>query len=375
MAGLYIHIPFCKQKCSYCDFHFSTSLKNKTSLVDALIKEITQRKHELPDSISTIYFGGGTPSMLEEKELCEIVEALRENYSINSELEFTFECNPDDINAEKLKLWKKVGVNRLSIGVQSFYDEDLLFFNRAHNGQMAESSIKLSQDLGFENLTLDLIYNTPKLTDEKWLSNLKTIENLNVPHLSAYTLTVEPNTVLAKQVSKNMVSMPTDDEAIHQFKLLIEKTKEMGMVQYEVSNFGKSSFFSQHNSNYWKGVEYLGFGPSAHSFIKNKRSWNIANNPKYIQLINNDERYCEEEVIDEKTAYNEYVLTRLRTIWGVDVEYVQNQFPELLFEHFKKEVDGYLKSSYLQTKNNIITLTPEGIYLADKIASDLFYVE
>ena len=375
MAGIYIHIPFCKQACSYCDFHFSTSIKHKTDIVNALVKEIEQKKELINSEINTIYFGGGTPSLLAFDDLKLIIGALYSNYKIAKNIEFTFECNPDDLTQQKLKELKQVGVNRLSIGTQSFFDEDLTFFNRAHNAKQAEKSILMSQDIGFDNITIDLIYNAPTLTTKKWEQNLAKIEQLAVPHLSAYTLTVEPNTSLHHQVKTNQTQLPSDEEAIEQFKYLMSFTKNIGLTQYEVSNFGKEGFYSQHNSNYWKGIEYLGFGPSAHSFYHNKRSWNISNNSIYIKAIQNNEPFSEEELIDEKTAYNEYVLTRLRTIWGIEKDFIQANFNEEINLHFNNELAKYLKTSYLQTENNKITLNQEGIFIADKIASDLFYIE
>jgi len=374
LAGIYIHIPFCKQSCSYCDFHFSTSLKHKTDLINALIKEIESRKNQLSGEINSIYFGGGTPSLITNDELLSITEAIYKNYDIAQNIEFTLECNPDDLTKEKLIQLKNVGVNRLSIGIQSFFDEDLQFFNRAHNSKQAEISILMSQDAGFENITVDLIYNTPTLTNQKWEANLNKIAKFNVPHLSAYTLTVEPNTALHHQVKTKQIDLPTDEEAIEQFKYLMAFTKEIGLTQYEISNFGKEGFYSQHNSNYWKGIEYLGFGPSAHSYYRGKRNWNIANNLKYINALRDNEKYFEEEIIDQKTAYNEYVLTRLRTIWGIEKNYISTNFSDEINQHFNMELEKYLKSSYLQIINNKIILTQEGIFIADKITSDLFYI-
>jgi oxygen-independent coproporphyrinogen-3 oxidase len=379
MAGLYLHIPFCKQACSYCDFHFSTSLKHKAELIEALIKEISQKKHLLQSEIKSIYFGGGTPSILSIVELNLINEAIYKNYNIGDDVEYTLECNPDDLTKQKLLELKKVGVNRLSIGTQSFFDEDLKFFNRAHNSVEAEKSILLSQDIGIENITIDLIYNSPTLTLQKWEQNLDKVNQLNVPHLSAYTLTVEPKTALYHQIETKNTQLPPDEEAIKQFKLLIEKTKSFGLTQYEVSNFGKEGFYSLHNSNYWKGEEYLGFGPSAHSYLKYlenkpKRSWNVSNNMIYIKGLKENKIYFEDEIIDEKTAYNEYVLTRLRTIWGIDKNYISQNFNDKIVAHFSLELDKYLNSSYLETDNNNIKLTPEGVFIADKISSDLFFV-
>ncbi|MCB0409777.1 MAG: radical SAM family heme chaperone HemW [Flavobacteriales bacterium] len=374
MAGIYIHIPFCKQKCSYCDFHFSTSLKHKDDLIQALIKEIEQKKELISEPISTIYFGGGTPSLMTNDDFLLINETLLKNYNIIEKPEFTVECNPDDLDKQKLIDLKNSGVNRLSIGTQSFFDDDLQFFNRAHNSKQAKESILLAQDIGFENITIDLIYGTPTLDMKKWEENLNQIEKLKIPHLSAYTLTVEPKTTLHHMVKTNQTQLPTDEETIEQFKTLMNRTKEIGLTQYEVSNFGKEGFYSQHNSNYWKGINYLGFGPSAHSFIENKRFWNVSNNIKYIEAISKNLNYFEKELIDEKTAYNEYILTRLRTIWGVNLSFLKTTFNQKIVEHFQKEIHPYLNSSYLQTENESITLTKEGIFIADKISSDLFYV-
>lgn len=374
MAGIYIHIPFCKQSCSYCDFHFSTSLKYKSELVKALIHEIEQRKNDLIGEVKTIYFGGGTPSLLDAEELKLIINSVYKNYNVAGKIELTLECNPDDLSQQKVQELKISGVNRLSIGVQSFDNSELKFFNRVHDSNEAESSIKRSQDVGFENITIDLIYGSPLLTDRIWLDNLQKVNDFGVPHLSAYGLTVEPKTKLEQQIKTGQLPALDDGKMISQFKILINKTKEFGFTQYEVSNFGKEGFYSQHNSNYWRGEEYLGIGPSAHSYLKNKRLWNVANNIKYINALSKKEAYFEEEIIDEKTAFNEYVLTRLRTIWGVDVDYISNHFNGELNDHFKKEIQSYLNSSYLQAEKNKITLTQEGIFIADKITSDLFYV-
>src|SRR5690606_15941792 len=379
MAGIYIHIPFCKQKCSYCDFHFSTNFKYKTELLAALQKEIIlQKDHFKTETIKTIYFGGGTPSVLTEKELNLLLEVIYSNYKVNENIELTMECNPDDSTYKKMNEYKKNGVNRLSIGIQSFFDDDLQFFNRAHNASEAEQSILMTQDAGIDNITLDLIYNSPLLTLKKWGQNLDKFINLKVPHLSAYTLTVEPKTTLHHLVKTKQTSLPTDEQAIEQFKLLIEKTKQAGLIHYEVSNFGKEGYFSRHNSNYWKGENYLGIGPSAHSFIKNttsqKRSWNVANNTQYIKAINQGTPYFEEEFINETTAFNEYILTRLRTIWGLDLAYMKNTFNPVLLRHFEKELEVYKNSELITISKNTVTLTTKGIFMVDKITADLFYV-
>lgn len=394
MSGIYIHIPFCKQKCSYCDFHFSTSLKNKEQLVGALIKEIELKSVEFKKPISTIYFGGGTPSILNKEELLLINEALQKNYTITEDVEFTLECNPDDLTKQKLLELKSAGVNRLSIGTQSFFDDDLQFFNRVHSANEAENSIKLSQDVGFENITIDLIYGTPTLTQQKWEQNLQKFVALNVPHLSAYSLTVEPKTALNHRVKTKQITLLPDEEVLKQFTTLMEVASANNLVHYEISNFAKEGYLSKHNSNYWKGVEYLGFGPSAHSYLNTssprlneevrqaerggrgvcKRFWNVSNNTKYIQSLNNNLNFFEEEVIDKTTAYNEYILTRLRTIWGLELAFVEKEFGDFYSNHLNKEMNGYLESGHLQKTNNVITLTKKGIFIADKISSDLFLV-
>ncbi|MCL4856264.1 MAG: radical SAM family heme chaperone HemW, partial [Flavobacteriales bacterium] len=342
MAGIYLHIPFCKQKCSYCDFHFSTSLKNKKALIAAMLKEIVLKRNDLKEPISTIYFGGGTPSILGIDELKLLIDALNKNYAIAKEVELTVECNPDDLTKQKLDELKSAGVNRLSIGVQSFFDDDLQFFNRAHAANEAEQSILMSQDAGFDNITIDLIYGTPTLTQQKWEKNLKKVEELNIPHLSAYSLTIEPKTAINHQVKTKKIQLLPEEEVVLQFNRLMDFTESIGLKQYEISNFAKEGFVSQHNSNYWKGIAYLGFGPSAHSFVGNKRLWNVSNNPKYINAIENNTLFFEEEIIDENTAYNEYVLTRLRTIWGIDIMDLNNKFNSTLIHHFKKEISPFL---------------------------------
>ena len=358
-------------------------------MIGAIIKEIASRKNKINSVINTIYFGGGTPSLMNNDDLLILVEAVYKNYDVAEKIEFTIECNPDDLSKEKLIQLKSAGINRLSIGVQSFIDEELRFFNRAHTAAEAETSIKLSQDAGFDNITIDLIYGSPLLTNKSWLQNLNKVAKYNIPHLSAYSLTVEKKTALGHQISTGKIPALIDDNTNNQFRVLIEETKKMGFTQYEVSNFGKEGYYSQHNSNYWKGEEYLGFGPSAHSYLKNsplkrgvrsvffndKRCWNVANNIKYIKALTDGSSYFEEEIIDEITAYNEYILTRLRTMWGVDFAYIKTNFNEELNRHFEQELKRYLNSSYLHQLNNKVILTDQGILITDKITSDLFYVK
>lgn len=344
-------------------------------LIQSIVKEIELKSTEFKESISTIYFGGGTPSLMNNDELEKIIEAIQKNYTIAKNVEFTLECNPDDLTKQKLIELKSSGVNRLSIGTQSFFDVDLQFFNRAHSAKEAEKSILMSQDVGFENITIDLIYGTPTLTQQKWEYNLKKVQELNVPHLSAYSLTVEPKTAIHHQLKTKKIQLLPEEEVIQQFNTLMDFTSQLGMIHYEISNFAKDGCFSKHNSNYWKGEKYLGIGPSAHSFYGNKRFWNVSNNSNYIQAIQNNTSFFEEEIIDERTAYNEYVLTRLRTIWGIDLKYLIANFNSKFSNYFNSEIKKYLDSNHLKKIENTITLTKKGIFIADKISSDLFYIE
>ncbi|HFS66657.1 MAG TPA: radical SAM family heme chaperone HemW, partial [Flavobacteriia bacterium] len=284
MAGIYLHIPFCKQACYYCDFHFSTSLKKKSTLIQALAKELILRKNELQESIETIYFGGGTPSLLTKFELSFLLKTIYQNYNVVASPEITLESNPDDLDKEKLTNFKKIGINRLSIGVQSFFDEDLQALNRIHTAKEAIETLKIATKL-FDNITIDLIYGIPSLTKDKWLKNLEIAFDLSIKHISSYALTVEPKTALYKFIETKKYPNVEDSLALQHFKILQEETKKKGFIQYEVSNFGKPGYFSKHNTSYWLGKSYLGVGPSAHSYHNYERSWNINNNAKYIKAI------------------------------------------------------------------------------------------
>ena len=375
MAGIYIHIPFCKQACHYCDFHFSTSLKNKKAFIVALRKEIALQKDYLQNEIiSTIYFGGGTPSLLYQKELLEIIEELHKHYTIEPGAEITLEANPDDLTVQKIKELKQTPVNRLSIGIQSFFDEDLKFMNRAHNSKEALSSVKTSQDAGFSNITIDLIYGVPGLSHEKWRKNLEIIFNLKVQHVSAYCLTVEPKTPLASFIKKGKVKNIDDTQGAKQFQILIEEMNKNNFIHYEISNFAKEGFISKHNSNYWFKEKYLGLGPSAHSFDGNSRQWNISNNALYVESLNRSQLNYEKEMLSKTNQYNEYVMTSLRTMWGTDLNYIQKHFDKNYYDYIIQESNHYVYSGYLINSNNKIILSDSGKLLADKIASDLFMI-
>ncbi|MBU3821999.1 radical SAM family heme chaperone HemW [Flavobacteriaceae bacterium XHP0103] len=374
MAGIYLHIPFCKQACYYCDFYFSTSLKKKDELIDALIKELELRKNELQGQfVETIYFGGGTPSLLKQYEIQSILDTINRYYRVAANPEITLEANPDDLTEEVILQLSESPVNRLSIGVQSFFEDDLKSMNRAHNAEEAKACLKLATQY-FDNITIDLIYGIPNMSLEKWDKNLKTVFDFGINHISSYALTVEPNTALENFIKKGKY-LPIDDQlALQHFNHLVEKTAEQGFVQYEISNFGKPDYFSKHNTSYWQGKPYLGIGPSAHSFNGNERSWNVRNNSIYINSLSYDVLPLETETLSENDKYNEYVMTGLRTIWGVSFERIENEFGKGYLAHLKKSAQKFIDEGLLVSAENILKVTQNGKFLADGIASELFKV-
>jgi oxygen-independent coproporphyrinogen-3 oxidase len=373
MPGIYIHIPFCKQACHYCDFHFSTSSKNKGGFLRALSKEIALRKDYLSDKhISTVYFGGGTPSLLAQPEIAGILDDLAKHFILAPDAEVTLEANPDDLSEKKLKEIRSTGVNRLSIGIQSFFSEDLDFMNRAHNAEEARRCVELAREAGFGNITIDLIYGTPTMDNAHWRSNLQTAFALDVQHISAYCLTVEPKTALDAMVRTGKVPGVNDVRSMEQFVILLQEMKAHGFVQYEISNFGKPGFFSRHNSSYWKGEHYLGLGPSAHSFDGTSRQWNVHNNYKYIASTEEGMPDFLREELTVAQQYNEYVMTSLRTMWGVDLDVIARRFGREYVDHFAAEAQPHVDAFRLEQKENTVILTDEGKLLADRIASDLF---
>ncbi len=377
MAGIYIHIPFCLQACHYCDFHFSTSLKNKLELLRAIDKELLVRKNYLSkgELINSIYFGGGTPSILSREELSRIFDTIYSNYNISESAEITLEANPEDLNSEKLRALKNTPVNRFSIGIQSFFEDDLKFMNRAHSVQKAVASVKGAQDAGFENISIDLIYGTPTLSDEKWKQNLQTAFDLKVKHISSYCLTVEEKTALHTFVQIGKVKNVDEEKSATQFEILLEAMQKNNFVQYEISNFCFNNYYSQHNSNYWLKKKYLGVGPSAHSFNEVSRQWNIKNNALYIKGIDENKLNFEIETLTPSQNYNEYIMTGLRTMWGISLAHIENVFGKDVLIHCKNEANKYSNSGYIDEKNNCIFLTSKGKLLADKIAADFFWVD
>jgi oxygen-independent coproporphyrinogen-3 oxidase len=378
MAGIYIHIPFCRQACNYCNFYFSTSIAKKGQFLEALLKEIVIQKYYLEEKdhkktlINSIYFGGGTPSLLTARELTMLFEALYKNYNISEDAEITLEANPDDLTFEMLTALRATPVNRLSIGIQSFIEEDLRFMNRAHTAEQGMNSIKMAKELGFENLTIDLIYGTPTLTIDNWERNLEKVFSCDIPHLSCYCLTIEEKTALAYLVQTKKVPDVDEEKAIKQFEILLSEIAGHGYVQYEISNFCKDGKYSLHNSNYWRKEKYLGLGPSAHSFDGFSRQWNVANNNQYITSVNNDNLDFEREVLTDAQRFNEYILTSLRTIWGTDLEKVKTEFGEACYVVFRAGIAKFTAEGALIEKEGVLYLTNKGKLLADKITSDLF---
>ncbi|AXG73427.1 coproporphyrinogen III oxidase family protein [Flavobacterium arcticum] len=373
-AGIYIHIPFCKQACHYCDFHFSTSLKKKEEMIVAIISEISARKDELKDGlIQTIYFGGGTPSVLSNEEIQLIIDAVYNNFIVVDNPEITLEANPDDLSGSRIIELSKTPINRLSIGVQSFFEEDLKMMNRAHNAQEATECIAEAVAY-FDNISIDLIYGIPNMSNERWLQNVQRALSFGVPHISSYALTVEPKTALHTFVKKGIIAPPSDEAAQEQFLLLVDTLEANGFIHYELSNFGKESYFSQNNTAYWLGKRYLGIGPSAHSYNGISRSWNVANNALYLKAIQNNELPSEEENLTITDRYNEYIMTGLRTIWGVSTERVNSEFGSEYYDYLIKESSHFINNGLLAFENGILKTTRKGKFLADGIASDLFFI-
>jgi oxygen-independent coproporphyrinogen III oxidase len=373
MAGIYIHIPFCRKACHYCNFHFSTSLQLKNDFVAALLNEIRIQQPYLENKpVQTIYLGGGTPSLLPVADIQAILKEIFSHYTVAANAELTIETNPDDITQPLLREWKAVGINRLSIGVQSFFDEDLEWMNRAHNAAQAKDCIVMAQKEGIDNISIDLIYGTPTLSDEKWKINVATAISLQVPHLSCYALTVEPNTALQKMVELNKKKAPDPDKQASQFLLLMDWLKASGYEHYEISNFALAGRRSRHNTAYWQGKHYLGLGPSAHSYNGTGRKWNIANNSLYIQSLQKNELLFEEEVLTSSQQLNEYIMTSLRTSEGLNLQLVKEKFGAVISEGLVKNSQIYISGGKMIFTEEHLYLTTEGKLLADGIAAALF---
>jgi putative oxygen-independent coproporphyrinogen III oxidase len=374
MSGIYIHIPFCKQACHYCDFHFSTNLKHKTAIIDAICDELRFRKSEFKNTtVQTLYFGGGTPSVLEVDEVERIIQTVFDHYLVSSNPEITLEANPDDLTEERLILFSKTRINRLSIGVQSFFEEDLKLMNRAHNAKEAHQCIEQAVNY-FPNISIDLIYGIPGMSKDRWRENLYKAIQLNVPHISSYALTVEDNTVLKSLIEKGMVPKVEDEVAQQHFQILLDVMELHSFENYEFSNFGKEGFFSQNNTAYWTGKSYIGIGPSAHSFDGKRRGWNINNNVKYMKAIQSGELPMEIEVLTLVDQYNEYVMTGLRTIYGVSLDKIETNYGGNFKDYLLLQSEVYLKEHLLYLDGDTLLVTRKGKFLSDGIASELFMV-
>lgn len=372
MSGIYIHIPFCKQACHYCDFHFSTSLKKKDEMIKALANEIQLRKNEFQNEIvETIYFGGGTPSILQILDLRFLIDEVFKHYKVIENPEITIEANPDDLSKERIIEFANSRINRLSIGIQSFFEEDLKLMNRAHNAIESKECLEFATKY-FDNISIDMIYGMPNMSKEKWLQNIETALSFNIPHISSYALTVEPKTALHKFIKQGIIPQLDDELAQEHFHLLVDKLEENGFIHYELSNFGKENYFSKNNSSYWLGKKYIGIGPSAHSYDGVTRSWNISNNSIYINSLKENKLPSETEMLSKTDRYNEYVMTGLRTVWGISLDRVEKEFGKTYLDYLNQQAEKYIEDHLLFVDENILRTTKSGKFLSDGIASDLF---
>lgn len=375
MAGIYVHIPFCRQKCYYCDFYKTVNTSLTKKFISALEKEVVQRKNYLEyELIETIYFGGGTPSVLNEMELTEILDFLNLHFNVSSTAEITFEANPDDLSVEYLHEIYHAGVRRLSIGIQSFQNEFLQKMNRRHGANEAIEAVENAAKTGFTDISVDLIYGLPGLARDQWKADLKQVFQLPVQHLSAYHLTYHKGTPFYTWLKKGTLKALNENESIWQFQTLIQMAKDNGFEQYEISNFAKDKKYSKHNSSYWMGVKYLGLGPSAHSFNGISRSWNVSHIESYIKAVAAGLPHSEEEILSEINKYNEYILTRIRTIWGVSIEELKTTFGTERAIYFQQNIEKYIASDLVKQQSGIYTLTENGMFVSDEIMANLMFI-
>ena len=374
MSGIYIHIPFCKKACHYCNFHFSTNQNFKSAFIEAVCRELILRKSEYAsDEIQSIYFGGGTPTVLDVTELNTILKTVYKNYKVSETAEITLEANPDDLDLEKIKQLSNTKINRLSIGIQSFHESELSAMNRAHNAEDARKCLELATTY-FDNITIDLMFGMPTMSIELWRQNLQIAFEFGIKHLSCYSLTVEPKTALEHFIKKGS-HPPMDDElAAQHFEVLLEETSAQGLTHYETCSFGHPDYFSKHNTSYWLGKTYMGVGPSAHSFDGTKRSWNVSNNSKYIKALEVDKLPFESEVLSVENRFNEYIMTGLRTIWGISLEKIEADYGVKIKDYLLQNSEKFISSNTLVIEDNHLKITTSGKFLSDGIASDLFLV-
>lgn len=372
MSGIYIHIPFCKQACHYCDFHFSTSLKKKNELINALVKELELRKNEFNNvKVETIYFGGGTPSLLTNDELQFLIDSVYKNYKVSSHPEITLEANPDDLSTKRILDLTNTRINRLSIGIQSFFETDLKLMNRAHSAEEAKTCLQEATK-HFDNISIDLIYGIQGASNKQWIENIDIALSYKIPHISSYALTVEPKTALASFIKKGIIQDVDDEQAHEQFHILKDKLEDEDFIHYELSNFSKKDYFSKNNSAYWQGKPYLGIGPSAHSFNGKQRGWNVRNNTKYIDALQQNKLPMEIETLTKTDQYNEYVMTGLRTIWGVSIEKVEMDFGKSYKDYLIEQSKVFINQHLLYIDEGHLRVTKKGQFLSDGIASELF---
>ena len=371
MAGIYVHIPFCRKFCHYCDFYHVISDGDHASYIEALLKEADIRKEYLDsDIISSIYLGGGTPAVFSLGELDKILSFLRKNYMFENDCEITIELNPDDISRNYVKGLKQLDINRLSLGIQSWRDEDLKMLNRRHDSKQISEALEIFENEGFDTVSADLIYGLPGMNVKDLEDNLKKTFSYNIKHLSAYLLSIEEGTVFYRMKKKGNLEETDEEESIAEFNRLIEITEEAGFIHYEISNFGKEGYFSVHNTNYWKQIPYIGLGPSAHSFNRYSRQWNLSDLKKYIKAVNNDIPFYEKEEIDLKTKFNEYILTSLRTMWGIDLEYVENTFEKEGYDYIINLSGKFINYGLMEQKEKALMLTNQGKMISDNIISE-----
>lgn len=375
MAGIYLHIPFCKRKCAYCDFYSVANTQYIDEFVSAICKETALQKEYLNnESIQTIYFGGGTPSMLRKNQIDKILENINKHFTVDQNNEITIEANPDDLNIEYIKDLKSLGVNRLSIGIQLFIDDQLKLMKRIHSVNEAVKSVKYVQDIGIHNISIDLIYGLPNLSLNQWKENIIKAIDLNIQHISAYHLTIEPKTLFYKYVNQNKIKLPSDDESLKQFKMLKSETAKNGFIQYEISNFALDGFLSLHNTNYWNDVKYLGLGPSAHSYNLTSRQWNIQNLHEYLHAISKGQLANETEILNENEKFNDFLITSLRTMWGVDFQKLKSKFGEKHQNIFLNTAKTFLNKNLLKKSSDNYILTDKGMFISDNIMSEFLCV-
>jgi oxygen-independent coproporphyrinogen-3 oxidase len=375
LAGIYIHIPYCKQACSYCDFYFTTSLSSKPKFIEAILKEIELQKNFFSgQQIKTIYFGGGTPSMLSKSELNSMLKAIHENFAVDPEAEITLEANPDNLIQSYLYELLEIGVNRLSVGLQSFKDLELVEMNRSHNAKQSIECIKMAQETGFKNISVDFIYGTPWTSEAEWMDQLDEVIKLNIQHISCYQLTIEEKTVLHHKIKTGVLAQPDDERTEKQFLILIKKLRDAGFVHYEISNFGLPGYFSKHNSSYWKNIPYLGLGPSAHGYNGTSRFANMRNIHAYCEAINLEKKWFIVEQLTPKDIYNDYVLTGLRTVFGVELPLIEKKLDQSFVNYFQRKAQPFIESGEIIKEGYVYRLKEESFLFADRISSELFYI-